>query len=120
MFLEFASGLFIKLQAKNYLNFWEDNLSGVPQSSALGPLLFNIFMCDMFLILKAVYFTGCAYDNTPFAVADNIKDVIRSLEEVRENLITWFSYNRMKLNPDKCHLLLNTKEQTNLKKAIYT
>ena len=47
--------------------------------------------------------------------ADNIKDVIQYLKEVGENLITWFSNNQMKLNPDKYHLLLNTKDQTTLK-----
>ena len=58
--------------------------------STLGPLLFDIFMCDMFLILKAIYFTGYAYD-TPSAVADHIGDVIQFLEEVGENFITWLS-----------------------------
>ena len=29
--------------------------------------------------------------------------------------ITWFSDNQLKLNPDKCHLLLTTKEQITLK-----
>ena len=72
-------------------------------------------MCDMFLILKAIFFTGYANDNTLFAVADNIEDVIRSSEEVGENLITWFSNNQMKLNPDKFHLPLNTKKPTTLK-----
>ena len=50
-------------------------------------------MCDMFLILKIVYITGYADDNTPFPVADNIKVVIQSLEEVGENPIIWFSNN---------------------------
>ena len=72
-------------------------------------------MCDMFLILKTVYFTGYADDNNPFAIASNIKDVIRSLEKAGVNLITWFFNNQMKLNPDKCHLLLNTKEKNTLK-----
>ena len=67
----------------------------------------------MFFILKTGYLTG--YDNTPFAVAENIKDVMRSLEEVGENLNTWFAVNQMKLNSDKCHLLLNTKEQNTFK-----
>ena len=46
------------------------------------------FVCDMFLILNTVYFNGYASDNTHFAVVDNIGYVIRSLEEVGENLIT--------------------------------
>ena len=71
-------------------------------------------MSDMFLILKTVYFTSYKDDNNPLAVTDNIEDVLQSIEEVGENLITWFSENQMKLNPDKCHQLLNSKEQTTL------
>ena len=64
-------------------------------------------MCDMFLILKGTYFTGYADDNTPFVVRDNIVDVIKALEEIGESLVNWFSNNEMKLNTDKCHLLLH-------------
>ena len=66
-------------------------------------------MCDMFLVLKTVYFTGYEDDNILFAVAHNIEDVILSLEEVGQNRITWFSNNQMKLNPDKCHLFPNSR-----------
>ena len=41
-------------------------------------------MCDMFRILKATYSTGYADDNTPFMVRDNIADVIKALEKIRE------------------------------------
>ena len=47
--------------------------------------------------------------NIPFAVTDNNQDVIRSLEEVGENLITRFSKRQMKLNPDKYRKLLKSK-----------
>ena len=80
------------------LSSWEAILSGVPQGSILGPLLFNIFVCDIFLILKTTYFTGCADDNVPFAVRDNITVVIKALEKIAENLVNWFSNNKMKLN----------------------
>ena len=104
-----------RTEVDSFFSCREDILSGVLQDSIVGSLLFNIFMCHIFLILKTIYFTGYADDNTPFAVADDIEDVIRSLKEVLENLITWFFNNQLKLNPDKCHLLLKTKEQTTLK-----
>ena len=64
----------------SFYSSWEAILSGVPQDSIPGPFLFNIFMCDMFLILKGTYFTGYADDNTPIVVRDNITDAIKALE----------------------------------------
>ena len=77
-------------------------------------------MCGMFLILKGTCFTDDVDDNTPFVVRDNIKDVIKALEEIAESLVNWFSNNEMKLNNDKCHLLLNSQKPNTLKKVIYT
>ena len=102
-----------RAKVDSFYSSWEAILSGVPQDSILGPLLFNIFICDMFLILEGTYFTGYADDNTPFVVRDNIKNVIKALEEIGENLLSWFSNNEMKLNTDKCHLLLNSQEAKN-------
>ena len=72
-------------------------------------------MCDMLLILKATYFTGYVDDNTPFVVRDSIADIMKALEKIGENLVNWFSDNEMKLNTDKCHLLLNSQEPNTLK-----
>ena len=69
----------------------------------------------MFLILKGTCFTGYADDNTPFVVRDNITDVIKALEEIGERLVNWFSNNEIKLNTDKCHLLLNIQGSNALK-----
>ena len=62
----------------SFYSSWEAILFGVLQGSILGPLLFNKFMCDMFLILKPTYFTGYAHDSTPFVVRDNITGVIKA------------------------------------------
>ena len=48
-------------------------------------------------------------------VRDNKIDVIKALEEIGENLVNRFSNNEMKLNTNKCHLLLNSKESNTLK-----
>ena len=40
---------------------------------------------------------------------------IKALEEIGENLVSWFLNNLIKLNNDKCHLLLNRQEPNALK-----
>ena len=104
-----------RTKVDSFYSSWEKILSGVPQGSILGPLLFNIFMCDMFLILKTTSFTGYADDNTPFVVRENTTNVIKALEDIGENLIKWFSDNQMKLNTDKCHVLLNSQGPNTIK-----
>ena len=52
---------------------WEEILFGVPQGSILGPLLFNIFLCDLFLRMNNTELASYADDNTPCAVGNNIE-----------------------------------------------
>ena len=69
----------------------------------------------MFLMLNIMYFTGFAYDNTPFMVRDNIADVIKALEQIGENPVNWYSNNEMNLNTINCDLFLNTQEPNTVK-----
>ena len=67
---------------QRFLN-WEEILFGVTQGSILGPLLFNIYLCDMFFELSQTDFASYADDNTPYAEADNIDEVITILEMIQ-------------------------------------
>ena len=84
---------------------WEEILFGVPQGSILGPLLFNIFLCDLFLIMNNIDCASYADDNTPYNTGDSIEEVIKNLENASKTLFQWFANNQMKANPDKCHFL---------------
>ena len=87
---------------------------GVPQGSILGPLLFNIFLCDLFLIMENIDITSYTDDNTPYTTGNSIEEVIQKLENATTTLFQWFSDNQMKSNPDKCHFLCNSNSELSL------
>ena len=75
---------------------------------------FNIFLCDLFLIINNIDFASYADDNTPCTTDESAKNVIDKLEIEAKNLFKWFSNNQMKANPDKCHLLISSTSQSEL------
>ena len=54
---------------------WREILYGVPQGSILGPLLFNTFICNLFLITDDFEMANYADDTTPYVCGkDNISN----------------------------------------------
>ena len=54
---------------------------GVPQGSILGPLLFNVLLCDLFLIIENTDTASYADDNTLYTTVNSIEEVIQKLEK---------------------------------------
>ena len=70
----------------NYSSFLE-LLSGVPQDSILGTLLFNIFLNDFFLLIKEALLHKFGDDNTLSAFVTDIDDLIEILTDESQKTI---------------------------------
>ena len=76
-------------------------IKGVPQGSILGPVLFNIFINDIFSFVNDCDLYNYADDNTVSKADHDLNTVVKSLEKDSHSLIKWFSDNKMQANPDK-------------------
>lgn len=95
-----------RVRINNNYSAWTKIKYGVPQGSILGPLLFNIFLCDLFLFVPYMDIVNYADDTTPFSIGKNINEVIEKVEYAAIIIFTWFENNGMKANQEKSHFLL--------------
>ena len=89
---------------------WSELLSGIPQGSILGPLLFNIYINNLFWFNEHTEVCNYADDTTLYACDKNLNNVLLKLEHDSLLAIEWYESNYMKLNKNKCHLLLSGKK----------
>ena len=98
-----------RVRVNSTYSSWSAIDCGVPQGSILGPFLFNIYMCDLFLFVHP-NIPNYADDNTLYATSSSTQIVKSNLESDAELLLQWMANNAFKANPDKSYLLLNNMD----------
>jgi len=105
-----------RISINNNYSEWLNVVSGVPQGSILGPILFSIYTRKIPSIFKYVQCFMYA-DDTQLIKSYNVEDAEKSMIEINKDLnilILWCEKNFLKLNPKKCiHLIIGSEKNLN-------
>ena len=81
-------------------------IASVPKGSRLVPLLFNIFLNDIFFFLQEASLGNYVDDSILQVYNKNLETVISNLRQEFSILSNWFYDNCMLLDPGKWHFML--------------
>ena len=111
---QFLCGRKQRVRVDGSCSAYVDVVSGVPQGSVLGPLMFILYTSDMFDLVSN-QLVGYADDTTLYAVIPKASDrcaVAASLNRDLQCISDWCARWQMKLNPGKTKTLLISRSRT--------
>ena len=97
----YLSGRKQQVKLNNIVSSWSCIKKSVPQGSILGPLLFNVFINDMFYFIEHGTLYNYADNNTVSFCCPDFDRLIQILQSEGQILINWFHNNCMQANPGK-------------------
>ena len=93
------------VQINNKFSSESTVITGVPQDSIDGSLLFNLFVNDLVLFIQCCMLSNYADDNNLFSMGKNKDQVKTFLSSDFKIISNWFYENFMVLNPEKGHFM---------------
>ena len=97
---------------------WNEIKRGAPQGSILGPLLFNVFINDIFLFIEKTEICNFADDNAIYDCGEDLSNILENLKHDLKILLKWFRINSLQANPGKFQFIILGKKKRNSVKLI--
>ena len=88
-------------------------ISGDPQGSITGPILFNFSINDLFFFVSSVSMHNFADDNSLSAAAKTVTELKIILQPESDVIINWFKKNKMIVNREKFQGIILNKQKHN-------
>ena len=97
------------VRINNVYSSFQEIVSGVPQGSVLGPILFNFYINNLFSFIKQATMYNYADDNTLAFFSKSLPGLVNVLENEADSALSWLKQNEMIANPNKFHALFVKK-----------
>jgi len=109
------------MSGDEFISDWASVETGVPQGSVLGPLLFILYLFDIFVILKHTKYHLYADDTQLYADSsvDNLNETVSKVNEDLCNLVHYISSHNLYLNVAKTQpIIIGSGYYVNLLKQL--
>ena len=78
---------------------WSKIRRGIPQGSILRPILFNIFINDIFMIIEQSDICNFADNKTLYSCGEWLLEIKENLVFDTKGILNWLRLNSLKANP---------------------